>query len=348
MVRALLILVLSIMGSAAHAACPSSCPVPAAWGQPFTFAGLTWERKSGCGGPGPNCWAPANAEVAADGVHMRLTRVSGRWYAGEIRTVQPVGYGTYSVRLIGRTDQLDPNVVLGIFLYDDEGAEAGEPCPAELDMESSRFGDPLAPNGHGVVYASGQCGTADLYDFDYGLNGDYTTHQLGWEPGVASLRWLHGHLCTPQWPEQVIAQRTFASPLVPVAGRMRLHINLWAFAGNAPTDHQNVEVVLHDIVTTCGATAAAEPPSADLAPMLAVRPNPVQGETEVWFTGAAGERVTVTVVDVAGRHVTTLAEGVSTGTQRVRWSARGRDAGVYFVRMTAGARIITRRVVVLD
>ena len=79
-----------------------------------------------------------------------------------------------------------------------------------------------------------------------------------------------------------------------------------------------------------------------------MRPNPVLGETEVWFAAARGERVTVTVVDVAGRHVATLAEGVSSGTQRVRWSARGRDAGVYFVRMTAGARTLTRRMVVLD
>ena len=343
-----LAVLVSLLARPTHASCPSSCPAPAVWTQPFSFAGLTWERKSGCGGPGPNCWVPGNAEpVAGDGIHMRLTRASGKWYAGEIRTTAPVGYGDYSVQLVGRTDLLDANVVLGIFLYDDEGAEAGEVCPAELDMESSRFGEPLAPNGHGVVYVPGLCGPADLYDFRYSLNGTYTTDQLSWGPGVAYLRWLHGHRCAPETPDQIIAERFFSSPLVPAAGRMRLHINLWAFAGNAPTDQQPVEVVIRDIVTTCQVAAAGPAPRGGAA-ALAVRPNPSAGETEIGFELPGEGQAQVTIVDVTGRRVATLADAVfPAGRHMVRWRPGVRVAGVYFARLTIGSRVVTQRMILL-
>src|SRR5262245_9914793 len=74
-----------LLASPARAACPASCPAPATWGQAFSFAGLSWERKSGCGGPGPNCWAPENVElVPGEGIRLRLSRVAGRWYSAEL------------------------------------------------------------------------------------------------------------------------------------------------------------------------------------------------------------------------------------------------------------------------
>ena len=342
-------LAMSLIAIPARASCPSSCPAPASWGQPFSFAGFTWERKSGCGGPGPNCWAPEHAAlVAPDGLHLRLARAGGRWFAGEIRTTQPVGYGDYAVQVVGRPDLLDPNVVLGIFLYDDDGAEAGEACPGELDMESGRFGDPLAPNGHAVTYVPGTCSPADLYDFGYALTGTHTTHQLRWGPGMAALRWLHGHRCEPDSPEQVIAERRFDSPRVPEGGRMRLHINLWAFAGQPPGDHQDVEVVIRDIVTGC-VVADAGVTGNDPGPALAVRPNPARREADVWFELPREERVQVTVVDVSGRRVATLAEGVlAAGRHQRPWAAGDHGPGVYFVRLVVGASVVSRRMVLLE
>jgi hypothetical protein len=317
------------------------------WSQPFSFAGLTWERKGGCGGPGPNCWAPENAApVAAEGVRMRLTRVAGRWYAAEIRTTAPVGYGSYSVRVVGRPDLFDASVVLGIFLYDDEGAEGGDPCPAELDLESSRFGDPQGPNGHAVVDVPGQCGPADLHEFSYALNGTFTTHQLDWIAGEAALRWMHGHRCSPETPDQLIAERIFRSPAVPVAGRMRLHINLWAFAGNGPADHQDVEVVIRDIVGTCDAVAATEPPPLDDGPSLAARPFP--GGTDVRFTLPGDGRAQVTVVDVSGRTLARLVDAdLPAGSHQVRWDHTAVPAGVYFARLTLAGVSVARRIVVV-
>ena len=336
-------------GGPASANCSAQCPSPATWTQPFSFAGLLWERKSGCGGPGPNCWAPENAEpVSGDGIHLRLTRVGGRWLAAEIRTAAPVPCGSYSFYLVGRTDLLDPNVVLGTFLYDDAAGEAGAPCPDELDLESSRFGDPAAPNGHFVSYASGTCGPADLDDFRYSLTGTHTTHQIDWAPGAVTFRLMHGHRTAPDLPEHLVAERSFVSSLVPGAGGMRLHANLWAFAGNPPADQQEVEVVIRDIVPAHPTLAADPPPAAtDLA--MAVRQNPSRGGVDFQIELPEEGPMRLSILDVTGRRVATLADAsFQAGRHRLRWAPAPLTTGVYFARLVAGGRMATRRVVLLE
>jgi hypothetical protein len=335
-------------GSLASASCPALCPSPAIWSQPFSFAGLTWERKSGCGGPGPNCWSAANATlVAGEGLHLRLTRAQGRWYTAEIRTTAPAPCGTYSFYIVGRTDLLDPNVVFGVFLYDDAAGDLGDPCPDELDLESSRFGDPTAPNGHFVTYATGVCGPSDLDDFTYGLGGTYTTHQLDWAPGSVSFRLMHGHRQAPDGPGQVIGERSFVSPLVPPAGGMRLHVNLWAFAGNAPTDQQEVDVVIRDIVST-GAVLAAESAPAATGPELSVRQTPARGGVDLSLALPADDHARVSILDVTGRRIATLADGMfPAGQHALRWDPVDVTAGVYFARLEAGGRTFSRRIVLI-
>jgi hypothetical protein len=347
-VCAALLLILTMSALPALASCPASCPAPAAWSQPFPFAGLQWERKEGCGGPGPNCWAPANVElVPGEGIRLRLTRTAGRWYAAEIRTAAPVPHGSYSFQLVGRPDLLDPNVVLGVFLYDDAAGDAGDPCPAELDLESSCFGDASAANGHFVSYGAGLCGAEDLLDFSYGLGGTYTTHQIDWAPGAVSFRLLHGHRCAAESPAHLIAERTYASSLIPAAGGMRLHVNLWAFAGLAPTDQQDVDVTIRNLVTDCGAVAAApvsEPPALDLA----VRRDPSGGSADLHFTLEAPVHARLTVVDVSGRVVARLVDAeLPPGAHRARWESAEAASGVYFARLEVADRSLSRRIVIV-
>jgi hypothetical protein len=82
------------------------------------------------------------------------------------------------------------------------------------------------------------------------------------------------------------------------------------------------------------------------------RPNPSPGETDVEFTLPQSSQVALSVYDAAGRSVKRLAEGVYTpGAHGVRWD--GRDAaghpaptGLYFLRLEAGGKAITRKAVI--
>lgn len=88
-------------------------------------------------------------------------------------------------------------------------------------------------------------------------------------------------------------------------------------------------------------------------PSLTIAPNPMFRDVEVSFTSRAGERWRLDVLDLAGRRVRGLGEGVGDGTaQAIRWDARdGRGGrlrpGVYWVRLEAGHEASARRVALI-
>jgi hypothetical protein len=93
------------------------------------FSGRTWNVKATPAapyespvGPGPNYFSadPEDVWVDASGnLHLTITPRNGRWYATEIYTTKPMGYGNYTFTLASPVDQLDKNAVLGLFTWDD-------------------------------------------------------------------------------------------------------------------------------------------------------------------------------------------------------------------------------------
>jgi hypothetical protein len=77
-------------------------------------------------------------------------------------------------------------------------------------------------------------------------------------------------------------------------------------------------------------------------------PNPARHRTSLVFTLPRSEWVRVAVLDVQGREVATLAHGLfAAGEHRLAWDMKtkagaGIPAGIYRLRMTAGAEVLTR------
>ncbi len=106
-------------------------------------------------------------------------------------------------------------------------------------------------------------------------------------------------------------------------------------------------------------TEAVGVPAVTLAFALdSPRPNPFAGETTVQFSLAERSAVALEVFDLSGRRVATLAEGVrDPGPYSILFrpgAARGAgdgggglSAGVYFVRLTAGSHVATRKLLYL-
>jgi hypothetical protein len=88
--------------------------------------------------------------------------------------------------------------------------------------------------------------------------------------------------------------------------------------------------------------------AAARAPVLSVAPSPAHGATRVEFTVTRSEHVRLNVVDVQGRTVARLADGVySAGRHQVVWNALAQmTAGLYFVRLATSAGSEVQRVVV--
>ena len=77
-------------------------------------------------------------------------------------------------------------------------------------------------------------------------------------------------------------------------------------------------------------------------------PNPFRGTATIPFDVPQAEQVVLTVYSALGERVAVLADGpYPTGRYRAVWDASGLAAGVYFVRLQAGAFSATRKLVVL-
>jgi hypothetical protein len=87
--------------------------------------------------------------------------------------------------------------------------------------------------------------------------------------------------------------------------------------------------------------------------LRAVSPNPARGAVRIDYVPAAGAPARLEICDVAGRCVRVLADGpAGAGLRSATWDGRlqgGREAaaGIYFVRLTVGARAFTKRIVLL-
>lgn len=83
------------------------------------------------------------------------------------------------------------------------------------------------------------------------------------------------------------------------------------------------------------------------------QPNPFRGDLEVRYGLPRGERVSLEVYNSSGQAVRTLVDGAEPpGLHQVQWDRRTREgreagAGIYFLRLRAGSRALTRRILLL-
>ena len=210
----------------------------------ITFSGYTWAVKASSipVGPGPNVFSDREEDVwvdSQDKLHMRIDQHEGQWTCSEVIADASLGYGTYLFRLSGRVDQLDPNVVLGLFTWDDA---APEHHYREIDVELSRWSDPGLDNAQYVVQPWDTEG--NRHRFDLTLAGDLSTHCFVWSPGQVLFRSYDGAADCPGSGENALGAWTYSGPDVPPPGDENPRINLWLNEGTPPSDGQPVEVVI--------------------------------------------------------------------------------------------------------
>lgn len=107
------------------------------------------------------------------------------------------------------------------------------------------------------------------------------------------------------------------------------------------------------VVEVTGSTVGVEPSTTVPLTLAQNIPNPVGSATRIRFSLPNGGPVSLTVYDVSGRRVRTLVDrDMGAGEFEVRWNGtdeRGSavSAGVYFYRLVAERKTLTRRMVIL-
>lgn len=221
------------------------------------FAGYIWRvlQSDWCIGAGPNRFTDSPDDVYVDShghLHLSYAFRQGGWYCSEVIAERNLGYGTYVFTVNARPSPMDPNAVLGLFLYDVPG-EHGD--PREIDVELSRWWDP--DNSENAVYTVQPWQTPGNNHYFALEERRTTTHEITWTPGRVDFASYYGGYPLTDSAE-LIQSWVYIGRDVPIPGSENPRINFWLLPpkglpagqvdGGAPINEQDDEVVLRDFL----------------------------------------------------------------------------------------------------
>jgi hypothetical protein len=138
-------------------------------------------------------------------------------------------------------DQLDKNIVLGLFTWDDTAPEHN--C-REIDIEFARWGQEANDNAQYVVQPWHHLENMYRFNFNMKLRGDDSTHGFDWRADSVFFQSLYGHQPFPGSEEDEVASWTCTGDDIPPAGEGNARINLWLLNGDPPSDGEEAEVII--------------------------------------------------------------------------------------------------------
>jgi hypothetical protein len=329
-------------------------------GRTLAFSGRTWRVKGpGYYGPGPSlfCDDPACTWVDGEGrLHMTIQRISGSWYSTEITLADALGYGDYVFTTVGRLDELDPNAVLGLFIW--QYGQCYDPENIwwnpynEIDIEISRWDSTSNDIGQFVAQPYDYPGNIDRFDATFSQD-EITSHAFEWLPDRVEFRsWRGGP--EDEAPENMIHAWTYTGPHIPRPEQPRVHINLWQFNGPPSTDQEVVMDEFTFVPEGGGAGLPGDTPVSALSRLSQAAPNPFSIMTTFGYNIKEGGIAEIVVYDVLGRSVRTLVSGfVRAGGHHVMWDGRddsGRRVapGAYLYQLRAENVVETKKVVLIQ
>jgi len=250
------------------------------WAQVFTVAtvtaisqinwsGYTWKVKGGVGGPGPNNWNASSSNIWVDvqgNLHLKIIKIGDKWYCSEITLLQSLGYGEYTFEISTNVENLDKNIVFGLFTYETDSKE--------IDIEFSRWGNSAKVDGWFTVQPPPYT-TLNQNSYALNLEGDYSSHQFKWSSSQIDFKSYHGHGL-----DNLINQWSYKGVNNPPAGKEKIHLNLWLFQGTAPSNIQEAEVVIKSFkyVPNLFNSSIEELPNTN---KIELYPNPTKGPVNI-------------------------------------------------------------------
>ncbi|MBP9501382.1 MAG: hypothetical protein KBF17_04395 [Candidatus Promineofilum sp.] len=222
----------------------------------IAFSGYSWHVKKSDEpvGPGPNYFSDQIDDVWVDifgRLHLMIRFRNGRWYASEIVTETALGYGAYTFTLGSLVDQLDPNVVLGLFTWD---PDAPNESYREIDIEFSKWSNASNDNAQYVVQTRRKFpGNPHCFTM---LPEVLSTHRFLWSPDRVLFTSYRGRRTDAG---SIIHAHAFTASDVPKEGNGNARINLWLNKGAPPSDGQNVEIIVESFGFTPLTAPAGDP-----------------------------------------------------------------------------------------
>ncbi len=208
-----------------------------AYDRTINFSGYDWNVKSGYNGPGPNYWNDSDEAVFTDSegqLHMKITNVDNSWYSSEVYLPSSLGYGTYTFTLLTNPNQIDTNIVLAPFLYQDD--------EHEIDIEYTDWRYEGADNINYTVQPYTLSGNTKTFPSPTSYSSSPIIARITWAPEKIYFETLQDDRLIADW--KYVGANNFQP------GSERVHINFWMIKGIAPSDSSQQEAVIRSFSFT--------------------------------------------------------------------------------------------------
>lgn len=234
----------------------------------ITFSGYEWKVKASASklGPGPNYFSDSEESVWVDNsgyLHLKIVKRNEKWECSEVICQESFGYGRYAFYLASRVDLLDKNVVLGLFTWDTNLEENNR----EIDIEFAKWGDQDEFNSQYVIQPYSHANNLLRFTIDLSSNVN-SAHYFDWESDEINFKSILGSDIGGQ---TIIKSYDYHGSDVPSHGNENPRINLWLMNGLAPSNEQEVEIIVKKF--TFG-------PSTNPAPKITVIADQVQIDSD--------------------------------------------------------------------
>ena len=205
----------------------------------ISFSGYEWtvrDSRDQEQGPGPNYFEDSSENVWLDekgNLHLKILKKDDKWTCAEIYSDRSFGHGTYVFQLAPGFEDLDVNVILGLFTYLDD--------THEIDIEFARWGHEGNKNGQYVVQPHSHPG--NVHRFEFSSNQTSSIHAFSWCGNYIHFRSMLGTTFHED-SDQYLQEWYYKGNDNPEPSTERVHLNLWLMDGLAPSDGSEAEVTI--------------------------------------------------------------------------------------------------------
>jgi hypothetical protein len=206
----------------------------------ISFSGYEWVVANSYQekvGPGPNYFSDSKDNVWTDAegnLHLKITHRNGVWYCAKLALKESYGFNKYVFYVSSRVDQLDKNVVGGLFTYLNDYQE--------IDIEFSKWNIDGNMDSQFAVQPTSHSGNKTRYYLN--LNSNLSTHMFNWQKNKIEFASYKGHTLTRPVSKDIICEWTYTGSDIPPDSDEKLEINLWLFRGSPPSDNTEAEMII--------------------------------------------------------------------------------------------------------
>ena len=220
----------------------------------------------------------------------------------------------------------------------------------EIDIEFSRWGNAQdTTNSQYVIQPYIIPGNLHRWTIPTSL--DSSTHSFDWYNDTIDFLSVKGHQSIPPY-DSVLQSWTYTGTDVPTIGDEQTRINQWLFNGQAPSDSEEVELVItsFEFFPHIPVSSGEDPnPIVERYWLSLNFPNPFNSSTEIHYSIPQENWVTIKVYNLLGQEVAVLQnKQQSAGAYEVRWQPNNFSSGIYFYQMVSGEWIKTRKLLLLQ